>query len=125
MSEVLEVTVDATAEARLKERERLRKHQQDLDLHGVMESTVGRRVIWRILDEIAGVARQSFTGDDAETNFREGARAVGLKLTEQLFRVCPTEYVHMLTEELAARQEEQLHRDDAARTQAKDTERNE
>lgn len=51
-----------------------------------MSSKQGRRVVWRLLGE-AGVFRSSFTGN-SETFFREGKRAMGLHMLEEIQTHC-------------------------------------
>lgn len=86
-----------------------RKEQQDTDLRVAMSSVEGRRLIWRILDEIAGVTEPSYTaGDTHETARREGRRSVGLDLLTEVQRIEPSRFVQMMNEEMQRRQEAAL-----------------
>lgn len=93
----------------LRRREKDRLRQQRADLRAVMSTPAGRRFIWRLIDEVAGVFGPSWTGS-SETFYREGRRAVGIDLMREVQRTCPAEYVHALNEELAARASEEVER---------------
>lgn len=66
------------------------------DIQWLMSEKNGRRLMFGLL-ETAGVFLGSFTGD-AETFYREGKRAVGLRYLAMLNSNCPDEYVLMLRE---------------------------
>jgi hypothetical protein len=66
------------------------------DVKWLMSSKQGRRIARRWLGE-TGIYRTSFTGN-SETFFREGKRAFGLFLTEELTRHAFQDYLLMLNE---------------------------
>lgn len=79
---------------------RIRKHlskQNDDDLREIMNTYLGRRWIYQLLD-FAGMWRTSYTGNREDTFFREGSRNVALRVWDQLERVCPT-LAHKMCEE--------------------------
>jgi hypothetical protein len=89
-----------------------KRRQYDEDLLAVMRSPVGRRFIWRLVDDTTGVFASSFTGN-SETFFREGRRSVGLFVMNEIRRVAPTETVHMYQEQLTAQANEALRQKEA------------
>lgn len=68
----------------------------------LMRTPEGRRVAWHILSA-AGVFRLSFTGDSAQTFFREGRRSIGLELMALLTTYHPHGYQQMITENAVER----------------------
>jgi hypothetical protein len=66
-------------------------------LRTVMHTPAGRRVLFRIIDEIAGLSSVSFTGN-SETFYREGRRSVGVDLMREIQEACPQDYMTMLVE---------------------------
>ena len=66
------------------------------DLKLVMESTEGRRFIWRLLDR-AGVFRTSFTGNSTSF-FNEGQRNMGLIVLADVHEACAERYIQMMKE---------------------------
>lgn len=66
------------------------------DIKWLMASKQGRRLMRRWLGE-TGIYRTSFTGN-SETFFREGKRAFGLYLTDELTRHAFQDYLLMLNE---------------------------
>ncbi|WP_210526315.1 hypothetical protein [Pantoea ananatis] len=77
--------------------QRLAAERERDDLIHVMESSQGRRVIWKVL-EGAGVFSVSFTGDNNQTNFNEGRRNEGLRLFTEVMTHCPDLYLTMAKE---------------------------
>lgn len=101
---------NAEAQKRLKMLERRAKERAVDDLHAVMSTPIGRRFIWRILVQ-SGVWDASFNGGSEHvTSYREGRRSVGLALMAKAQEECPSEYVHMVSEQLASTREDTLHR---------------
>jgi len=92
---------DARREAEAKRK--LRREREDKDFVSLMNTRAGRDFAWGWLSD-AGVFQSSFRGD-GHTEFREGMRAMGLKLLDRINRLCPERYVTMLTEQ----QEDETH----------------
>lgn len=78
------------------DREKLGRDRDLEDLRFVLSSRQGRRFYWRYM-AVCGVFTQSFTGN-SETFFKEGKRAIGLRLLEDLNDAAPEAYVLMLGE---------------------------
>lgn len=78
----------------------LYRAQREADLHAVMSTPRGRRVVWQLLDGKCHLFAASFTGDALTSAFNEGRRIVGLELMVELQRVVPRFYTQMLTEAL-------------------------
>lgn len=76
--------------------------QRDLDLREVLNSSAGRRLFWRILNDDCNVFGGSYTGEATSTTFNEGQRAVGLRLMSEAQAVTPSAYVAMVTEAVEA-----------------------
>lgn len=82
----------------------------DDDLGYVLSTTQGRRALWRLIDGQCGTVGPSFTtggGVDSAlvTAFNEGRRSIGIELMQQAQRIAPKEFLRMLAEEFAAREE--------------------
>lgn len=80
--------------------EEVAKNKRVLDeaaLKSVLAGKAGRRVMFRIIEEIAGVSSISFTGN-SETFYREGRRSVGAELMREIQTLCPGEFMQMLNE---------------------------
>lgn len=63
----------------------------------VMAARSGRRVVWDLLSQ-AGVFHSSFGATDAQTNFNEGRRSLGLRLLADVNEFCPELYARMQAE---------------------------
>lgn len=90
-----------------KEKQKFESRKEKDDLKWLMFHAAGRRIMWRLL-ETAGVYRLSFTGDNATTSFREGARNMGLGLLAKLHAFCPEFYSKMIKENNTKNKEEEL-----------------
>tara|TARA_R110000868_G_scaffold317394_1_gene578215 strand:+ start:1371 stop:1670 length:300 start_codon:yes stop_codon:yes gene_type:complete len=66
------------------------------DLRAIMESQLGRRFMWRLLEQ-TGLYKTSFTGNST-TFFNEGQRNIGLWLIAQVNENCLDEYTQMVKE---------------------------
>ena len=70
-----------------RESEKVRADRERADLHSVLSSVQGRRVLHRIIDG-AGLNRLSLVmGDDDNTAFREGRRSIGVALREAILAI--------------------------------------
>jgi len=78
----------------------LNEKQKDLDLFNVMNTPVGRSVIWELLS-IRGIGTSSFVPDPYITAFNEGNRNMTCVLTNELLRVCPELYLLAQKEAIA------------------------
>jgi len=72
-----------------------RDRQMTSDYNAVLNTAEGQRVIREIIG-YCGIYRQSFTGN-SETFFREGKRAIGLKILEDVERYAPGKLQELLT----------------------------
>lgn len=69
------------------------------DLASVLNTAWGRAVLHRVLFEMCGVDRPSFTGEAThEMAWREGQRSVGIFLTRECLTASPVHYNLMLRE---------------------------
>ena len=71
--------------------------EQD-DMIDVMRTEQGRRLVMRLL-VLSGINRTSYSIDGG-TEFREGARNVGLQLQSMVLRADKDLYLKMITEDL-------------------------
>lgn len=103
------------------------QHKQDLDrmyvsdLGAVLAMPEGRRLIFSVIDAKCGTFGASYTGN-SETFLREGKRAVGISLMQEIQTLFPKLYVEMLSEQFNLKQREQLI-EAAAAAQAQDEEK--
>jgi hypothetical protein len=74
------------------------ERQTAADLMAVLSSPVGRRFVWRLIDDDS----LSFDLDDKVTAFREGARSLRLELRQQCKAVAVEQYKTMVREQLDA-----------------------
>jgi hypothetical protein len=82
----------------MKKIEKLRDVQKVSDLSAVLGTGPGRRVMYRVVFEVAGAESLSYTGVNEGTNFREGRRDVGLTLMREMQELVPELYLLMLSE---------------------------
>ena len=108
------------SQKKLRKIERQRQRQWDEDLKAVMGSDVGRRFVWRLLFDELGVMDAVETNVALELAAHEGKRNAGVRLTNEVRRVSPAEFVHMQREQLQAQEA-----DDVQSQNAKDAEGNE
>lgn len=85
-----------------RKRENLRRQQHEEDVRAVMGSPAGRRFLWYLLDEVAGVFSPSFAGDALVTAHNEGRRAVGISIMVEAQRLAKDSYAQLLAEQLTA-----------------------
>jgi hypothetical protein len=100
MSDTIDVPYDAGDAKQVAERGRKTRREQaehDTMLKGIMESTPGRRWIWRLLTK-CNVFSTSFHENSRVTAFLEGKRDIGLNIIADIMRICPDEYVRMAGE---------------------------
>lgn len=79
------------------------RHRLDEDMRAVLATPQGRRVLWRVIEEMAGSHGANPHTDEGPMNRREGMRDVGLALVHETQRVAPLLYVQMMAEELERR----------------------
>lgn len=84
-----------------------RQRERDENLLEVMATEAGREVLWRIIDEYGHLQGQPPALDAQTLSVHAGRRAVAVALDRECRRVDPANYVHMLTEAMSRRQEEQ------------------
>lgn len=85
------------AQADQASREKLARDQQVDDIKWLMDHAQGRRFMARLL-EVTGTRKSSFTGNST-TFFNEGARSVGVLLTDEIIAITPENYLAMLKEQ--------------------------
>lgn len=70
------------------------------DVHQVMETEYGRRMMYRLLSE-SGIYRSSFSPGqpDNQTFFNEGKRNIGLFWLSEIQEICPKLYLKMIGEQ--------------------------
>ena len=81
-----DLSTDDEVQQPRRDAQKLARQVEANDWKWQMSTKQGRRVVWRLLGE-AGVFRSSFTGN-SETFFREGKRALGLHMLEQIQTHC-------------------------------------
>jgi hypothetical protein len=90
------------AQTEAKKYEVLQESQFTSDLGEVMATGQGRRVMYRMVFSIAGAESLSYSGNNDQTNFREGRRDVGLTLMREMQDRHPELYLQMLSEAVIA-----------------------
>lgn len=85
-----------------------RRQLQANDLRTVMATPQGRRLVNRIIEQLAGANAPSYTGDALSSAYREGQRSVGLTLSAEIQTATSELYLRMLLEAAADRQNERL-----------------
>lgn len=83
--------------AEAEKQQRSAQQVEDDDFKWLMQSTRGRRIVWRLLDQ-AGVFRISFTQNSVQTAFNEGGRNYGLKMINRIHALCPELYPALIKE---------------------------
>jgi hypothetical protein len=91
-------TNDEAKIGEVRKREKVADFQWKDDFRYVMDNPRGRRVIYKIIFNLAGVERSSFNPSGSVTYFNEGMREVGLELMRQLQNLHPELYLRMLEE---------------------------
>lgn len=98
---------------RLQERDELERRNYERDMRVVMSKPEGRRFVWRILSGYCCTFEKSFNGNADTTIYREGRRAVGVELMQEVQRLEPHAYIEMVQERLRAATDDKTHQDDA------------
>jgi len=79
------------------QKEKLRGEQIVNDLRALMDTAHGRRFIHRLIVDIAGRDRSSYTnglmGRDSDRDFLEGCRSVGLQILAEVKEACPERWL--------------------------------
>ncbi len=78
-------------------RAKLEAKVENDDFMWLMSSKRGRRIVWRTLER-AGIYRTSFDSDAMLMSLNEGRKQEGLRLTGQIFELCPERYSEMAEE---------------------------
>ena len=79
-------------------RARLERENEEADLKWLMSSKLGRRVVWRLMDQ-AGVFRLSFNTNAMQMAFSEGNRNFGNRILAMIHTLCPELYPVMVKEQ--------------------------
>lgn len=91
-----ENTAEEAQVSKRKTKASLRREKEVEQLKMLLASSDGRAVLWRVLSQ-AGVYRVSFDGT-VHTYFKEGKRAVGLWLLDEIFEADPAAFAIMQRE---------------------------
>lgn len=91
-------------------RQKLRMLLNEQDLRSVLGDQAGRRVIWRIINDMAGIYEVPMSCDNHDI-FVNGKRHVGAILMNECQRVASSHYVHMVEEALDLQHEDTLQRE--------------
>lgn len=94
----------------LRKQQKLRVMLHDQDLGHVLQDQAGRRLVWRIINDIAGIHDVPM-GCDGHDYFINGKRHVGQILMRECQRVASSQYVHMVQEALDLQREDTLQRE--------------
>lgn len=78
-------------------KDKFRRQRIDAGFKRLMADADGRAWIWSFLSD-CGIFRTSFDPSNARTAFNEGWRAAGLKVTADIHRLCPEQYLRMVNE---------------------------
>ena len=98
----LDLPAQAKAQEATELERKLQRDREASDFRWLLNHKQGRRLMWKWLGE-AGIFHSSFGGGSDATNFREGTRAFGLKLLQEIQTLCPERFGEMMVE---ARQQE-------------------
>jgi hypothetical protein len=91
-----------------------RQLQVEQDLRELVRLPAGRRFLWALIDERADLTTTTFCGADTHRSaYLEGRRSIGVDLVNQLRRVAPSDYVHMVGEAVSRREMEALAQETA------------
>jgi len=96
------MSLDEEASARRREMQALHRQQLDADIRAVMETQAGRRVVWWLLDGVAGLHGPSFAGEATATAYNEGRRSVGIDVMQAVQRLTKPAYLLMVEERMRA-----------------------
>lgn len=99
------MTAAELAQKRIEAAEQYRA-QLEADWKAVLALPAGRRLVWNITQERAGVLRASFGPTDRDSAYREGRRSIGLEMLAEVKRLAPAEFREMVEEGMAAITEE-------------------
>lgn len=91
-------TINRSQSRAVEDNLRMRRLSDDRSLEAVLSTPEGRAFIWRVIAEICGIFRQSYTGN-SETFFNEGRRAVGAQLLGEVRRLQPELYLRMVVDQ--------------------------
>ena len=84
-----------------------RRDRELSDLRFILKTPEGRRFIWGLLST-AGIFHSSFSLNDAQTNFNEGRRSIGLKYLSDLMETKPDAYLYMQQEHSSEEKSEEM-----------------
>lgn len=115
------ITTNASAQGHLARLERQKRQRQEEDLRLVMATAVGRRLVIRLIDEVAGVWNLSFVAGYADaTAFNDGKRSVGVVLAKEVQALVPELWTQAQAEAQADLRDEREKRDAAKETKEDD-----
>jgi hypothetical protein len=78
-------------------RAKLEAKVENDDFMWLMSSKRGRRTVWRALER-SSIYKTSFNSDAMQMAFAEGMKQEGLRITAQIFELCPERYSEMADE---------------------------
>jgi hypothetical protein len=79
---------------------KLREAREKEDIIKVLDTSHGRRLLWRILDQSKLLAPDMFTGQNNFTNHNLGKRDLGLWLYNEIMGSEPKAFIKMMDENL-------------------------
>lgn len=74
------------------------REQQLEDLSAFMCFKLNRRVMWRIINQMSGIHRCTFSLETPAMAFNEGQRNIGLTMLADILEVCPDKLPLMMKE---------------------------
>jgi hypothetical protein len=92
-------------QSKQKDRAKETRDRENAATMAVMSTPEGRDFVHRLMAK-SGLFELSYTGN-ADTNFREGRRSIGLHLHNELDEVCPSLYATMTAEHRPNKKENQ------------------
>ncbi len=116
-----DVSSNTKAQKLFKEHKKQQETIHDRDLATIMAMPEGRRYVFRLIDEVCGVFKPSYTGS-SETYLREGKRAVGIAVMLEVQTKCTAQYVEMIKEAFNLKERDKLVAEGARQVAADDQE---
>lgn len=93
----------------LRQAEKRLARQREDDLRELLSLPAGRRFVWRLVDEIAGVHGTTFTGN-SQTFHLEGRRSVGIDLMLEIQRLDPGLWLQVVADRMQQLRDDQAHK---------------
>lgn len=91
------------------------QERADDALRTVLQTGLGRRFVWHLIDVMAGTFGGSFAGEALTSAYQEGRRSVGIEVMRACQRVAPGLYVQAMEEAMEERRQLEQERKEAER----------